>query len=186
MDAVNIGRHHCSQSSSLSAAAPGGVSGNGSDILNATNLNAVSGNSPKSRLGARSRCLVSVSASGSELDVDCSDIELLEPVDDVDGRLHSRVGRALVAVCLHLHASSDAGEGLAASEIGDVDEGVVPGGQDVAHCEDVARGVLGTEGSFGLRLCDLLSAFLAFPSLLLLLLGSRLGLSRLDFSHISI
>jgi hypothetical protein len=138
MDAVNIGRHHCSQSSSLSAAAPGGVSGNGSDILNATNLNAVSGNSPKSRLGARSRCLVSVSASGSELDVDCSDVELLEAVDNVNSCLHGRVRRALVTVGLHLHTSSNTGKGFAASEIGDVDESVVPGGKDVAHCEDIS------------------------------------------------
>jgi hypothetical protein len=127
-----------SESSSLSAAASSGVSGDGSDVLNTPNLNTISGNGSKSRLGTRSRGLVSVSTSGSELDVDCSDVELLEAVDDVNGCLHGRVRRALVTVGLHLHTSSNTGEGFAASEIGDVDESVVPGGKDVAHCEDIS------------------------------------------------
>jgi len=43
---------------------------------------------------------------------------------------------------------------------------------------------LGAEGSFGLGLNGLLSALFALSSLLLLLLhGSGLGLSGLDFSH---
>jgi len=127
-----------SESSSLSAAASGGVSGDGSDVLNTANLNTISGNGSKGGLGTRSRSLVSISTSSSKLDVHCSNVELLEAVDDVNGCLHGRVGRALVAVCLDLHASSDTGEGFAASEIGDVDESVVPGGEDVAHCEDIS------------------------------------------------
>jgi hypothetical protein len=127
-----------SESSSLSAAASGGVGGDGSDVLNTANLNTISGNGSKSRLGTRSRGLVSVSTSGSELDVDCSDVELLEAVDNVNSCLHGRVRRALVTVGLHLHTSSNTGKGFAASEIGDVDESVVPGGKDVAHCEDIS------------------------------------------------
>ncbi len=73
-------------------------------------------------------CLISVFASGSELDVDCCDIELLQSVDDVDSRLHDCLGRVLVAICLPLHASSGSSDGLAAGEISNVDESVVPGG----------------------------------------------------------
>ena len=72
------------------------------------------------------------------------DVELLESVDDIDGGLHSCVGGRLITIGFDLHATSDSDEGLASSEISDVDKGVVPGGKDVADGKYVTSGVLGT------------------------------------------
>ena len=44
---------------------------------------------------------------------------------DVLGRQHGSVGGGLVTVGLDLHATGDTGDGFAARQIGDVDEGVV-------------------------------------------------------------
>ena len=70
--------------------------------------------------------------------MDGSDVELLETVDDVDCCLHGCVGGRLITIGLDLHASGDSGEGFSAGEVGDVDEGIVPGGEDVADGEDIA------------------------------------------------
>ena len=55
---------------------------------------------------------------------------------DVLGSQHSGVGGGLVTVGLDLHATGDTGDGLAAGQIGDVDEGVVEGGEDAGNAED--------------------------------------------------
>jgi hypothetical protein len=102
--------------------------------------------------------------------VNCGDIKLLETVDDVDCGLHGCVGGRLVTIGLYFHAAGDSGESFSAGEIGDVDEGVVPGCEDMADSEDITRGVLWAKcsllfgfnsffGSFG-RLCALLGGCL--------------------------
>ena len=56
---------------------------------------------------------------------------------DVLRRKHGSVGRGLVAVGLHLHAASDARDGLTARQIRDVHKGVVEAGVDVRHAKDM-------------------------------------------------
>jgi hypothetical protein len=70
--------------------------------------------------------------------VDCGDVELFESVDNVNGGLHGGVGGRLVTIGFNFHSACDSGESLSAGEIGDVDEGIVPGGQDVADGEDIS------------------------------------------------
>jgi hypothetical protein len=55
---------------------------------------------------------------------------------DVLGCQHSGVGRGLVTVGLDLHATSHTGDGFAAGQIGDVDEGVIEGGKDAGNAKD--------------------------------------------------
>ena len=139
-------------------------------------------------MGAGSWGFVAVSASGSKFDVDGGDVELLESVDDVNGGLHGGVGGGLVAICLDFHAAGDSCEGFSAGEIGDVDEGVVPGCEDVADGEDISAGILRAKGSILLGFDGLLGSLFSLSSLLLGLLGrsdfrfSSLHFS-LDFSH---
>ena len=55
---------------------------------------------------------------------------------DVLSRQHGSVGRGLVTVSLDLHATGDTGDGFAAGQIGDVDEGVVEGSEDTGNAEN--------------------------------------------------
>jgi hypothetical protein len=55
---------------------------------------------------------------------------------DVLGRQHGSVWRRLVTVGLDLHATGDTGDGFAARQIGDVDEGVVEGRENAGNAED--------------------------------------------------
>lgn len=55
---------------------------------------------------------------------------------DVLGRQHGSVRRGLVTVSLDLHATGDTGDGFAAGQIGDVDEGVVEGSEDTGNAEN--------------------------------------------------
>jgi hypothetical protein len=140
---------------------PRGVSRNRSDVLNPANLHLVAGQDPECGLRARAGLLGVSAAPAAELDMDGLDVEGLELVDDVHGCEHGGVGRRLLAVGLDLHAPGDPDQGLAAGQVGHVDEGVVPGGQDVAHPEhDLVvghhRAVLHHALGRGLALCRLL------------------------------
>ena len=53
--------------------------------------------------------------SGTDLDVEGSDAELLAAGGDVLGSQHGGVGGGLVAVSLDLHATGDTGNGFAAT-----------------------------------------------------------------------
>jgi hypothetical protein len=55
---------------------------------------------------------------------------------DVLGRQHGSVGGGLVTVGLDLHATCDTGDGFAARQIGDVDEGVVEGRENAGNAKD--------------------------------------------------
>lgn len=55
---------------------------------------------------------------------------------DVLGCQHGGVGRGLIAIGLDLHATSHTGDGFAAGEIGDVDEGVIEGSEDTGNAKD--------------------------------------------------
>merc|ERR1719357_2016658 len=76
---------------------PCSIAGNGSAILNATDLHASTGKGTESRLGAGSGGLGTVTTCGSQLDVEGSDSKSLD-----------------------LHATSHPADGLPAGEVGDV------------------------------------------------------------------
>ena len=120
-----------------SALPPGRIAGNGGDILDPSNLHAVPRQRPEGGLGARSRAAALVAPRPSDLHVERRHAELLAPDGDVLGGEHGRVRRRLVAVGLDLHAPGDAHERLASREVGDVDEGVVEGGEEVRDGEDL-------------------------------------------------
>merc|ERR1719270_1234298 len=103
---------------------PCSIAGNGSAILNATDLHASTGKSTKSRLGAGSGGLGTVTTSGSQLDVQGSDSKSLDLLSNILCGQHSSVGRRLITISLHLHATSHPADGLPAGEVGDVNEGV--------------------------------------------------------------
>jgi len=69
--------------------------------------------------------------------VEGGDAELLAPDGNVLGGKHGRVGAGLVAVGLDLHTASDTDEGLAAGEVGDVDESVIEGSEEVGDAENL-------------------------------------------------
>lgn len=126
--------------------------------------------------------LVASSTSSSKSDVDSGNLELLESVDDIDGCQHSRIRGGLVSVRLDLHAAGNSGQGFSAGQIGNMDEGVVPCGQDVADSEEfLILGNLRTKLDCGLLsfLCDwgFLGSRGAFLTLLRLGVGDwgRLG-----------
>lgn len=109
-----------------------------------------------------------VAPGGSQLDVQRCDPELLAALRHVLGRQHGCVRRRLVPVSFHLHPSCHAADRLPADQtvvryswteggwfhrghllpgkIGDVDEGVVKGGEDVADSKHIlALGHLWTQ-----------------------------------------
>lgn len=65
-----------------------------------------------------------LTTSGTDLDVEGSDADLLAAGSDILGSQHGSVGRGLVTISLDLHATSDTADGFAAGEIGDMDCGV--------------------------------------------------------------
>lgn len=69
--------------------------------------------------------------------MDGVDANSLKFTANVNGGQHSSVGRRFFSVSLDLHTTGDAGVGFTAGEIGNVDEGVVLGGLDVADTEGV-------------------------------------------------
>merc|ERR1712226_621392 len=85
--------------------APGTIGRDGGDILNATNLHSRSRESAQRRLGARAWCLGAVATGCTQLDVQCSDTNVLTPNSNILGGKHSRVRRRLVTVSLHLHST---------------------------------------------------------------------------------
>lgn len=59
---------------------------------------------------------------------------------------HRSVRGRLVTVSLDLHTTSNSGDGLLAGQVGNVDESVVEGSEDVGNAEDVLTlSDLGTE-----------------------------------------
>ena len=133
----------CSESATAATTLSAGrVGGDGGNILNATNLEAITGEGTDGRLGARSGGLGENTTLSTELDVDSIDANSLELTADVDGGKHGSVGRGLFSVSLDLHTTGDTGVSFTAGEIGDVNEGVVEVSLQVANTEDVL-GLLG-------------------------------------------
>ncbi len=74
--------------------------------------------------------------SSSDLDVDSVDSEFVESLDDISGGHHSGVGRGFFSIGLDLHTTGDSAVGVSTGYISDVEESIVPGGEDVSDTED--------------------------------------------------
>ena len=109
------------------------IGGDGGNILNAANLDARAGKSPESRLSTGTRGLGAVTSSCAQLDVQSIDAELLAADGNVLCGKHGSVGRGLITISLHLHATSHADESFLARQIGDVHESVIEGSKDVGN-----------------------------------------------------
>ena len=122
-------------------------------LTNATDLHASTSQGTESRLGTGAGGLGAVTTGGTELDVEGSDADLLALDGDVLGSQHGGVGGSLITIGLDLHASGNTGDGFTASQISDVNEGIVEGGEDVGNTEDLlVTADLGTEGDVLLNL----------------------------------
>ena len=114
----------------------GTITGNRSNIFNPSNLHSISCQSTKGALCSRSRRSGLVSPSSANLDVKGGDTQIFAFGSHVLGGKHGSVGGGFVAIGLDFHAAGDADEGFTAGEVGDVDEGVVEGGEEVGYGED--------------------------------------------------
>merc|ERR1719209_462092 len=119
---------------SLSARA---VGGNGSDVLDPTDLHVGARQCAESGLRARPGSARADAASRAETDVEGVDAQNFASLRDILGGQHGGVRGSLVSVGFDLHASGDAADGFAPGEVGHVDEGVVEGGVDVGDAEHV-------------------------------------------------
>ena len=174
---IGNSKAYCSESATTATALSAGrVGGDGGNILNATNLEAITGKSTDGRLGTGSGGLGENTTLSTELDVDSVDANSLELTANVDGGKHSGVGGGLFSVSLDLHTTGDTGVSFTAGEIGDVNEGVVEVSLQVAHTEDVL-GLLGLTHLGGTVVSDLGFLGLSVSLLFLLSLG-KFGLNR--------
>lgn len=112
-----------------------GIGRDGSNVLDAADLHSVAREGAEGGLRSGAGAAGLVAAGATDLDVEGGDAELLAPEGDVLGGKHGGVRAGLVAVGLDLHAAGDADEGLAAGEVGHVDEGVIEGGEEVGNAE---------------------------------------------------
>lgn len=87
------------------------------------------------------------------------------------------VGGGLLSVGLDLHAAGDSSVGLAAGQVGHVDEGVVESGQDVADAKCVF-GLFSSSSDGGSEVNNLLLLLFALGIGALLLINLRLRLRR--------
>jgi hypothetical protein len=133
---------------------PGRVGWGGGDVLDTSNAHTGTGKRTESGLSTGTGGLGAVTTSGPDLDVEGRDAELLAAGScslvsvlpstsvssrvrtDVLGSQHGSVWGGLVTVGLDLHATGDTGDGFAAGQIGDVDEGVVEGSEDAGNAEN--------------------------------------------------
>ena len=93
--------------------ATGRVGGSGGDVLNATDAHAGTGKGTEGGLGTGTGGLGAVTTSGTDLDVEGVDAELLAADSDVLSSQHGGVGGGLVTVSLDLHTTGDTADGFA-------------------------------------------------------------------------
>ena len=124
-------------SSSSTSLLSGRVSGDGGDVFDSADLKSKTGKGSHGSLGAGAGGSGVDSSSASDFDVNGVHSEGLESLEDIMGSHHGGVGRRLLSVGLDFHSTGDSGVGFSAGKIGDVDEGVVERGEDVADCEEV-------------------------------------------------
>jgi len=127
--------YHLQTTTTAAGLSAGGIGRDGGNVLNAANLHSIAGEGAEGGLRSGSGAAGLVAAGAADLDVEGGDAELLASEGDVLGGKHGGVRAGLVAVGLDLHAAGDADEGLAAGEVGNVDEGVIEGGEQVGNAE---------------------------------------------------
>jgi len=133
--------------STASRLPPGGVSGDGGDILNPTDLHAGTSEGTERRLGSGPRSLRFVAASRPDLDVKGGDTEGLALLGNILGGKHRSVGGSLVTVSFDLHSTGDTNQGFAPGKIGNMHEGIVKGGEKVSDGKHLlSLSDLGAEG----------------------------------------
>jgi len=144
---LNLGQHGCIRSETSTTAtglSTGRIGRGGGNILDSADLETVSGEGSDGGLGTGTGGLGHNTTLTTELDVDSVDANSLELTADINGSQHGSVGGGLFSVSLDLHTTGDTGVGFTAGEIGNVDEGVVLGGLDVANTEGVVISTVGT------------------------------------------
>lgn len=115
-------------STSSTTVLSGGVRRNWGDVLNSANVElATSGQGSDGGLGTRTQRLGLDSSSGSQLDVNGVDADLLQLLSDLLGGDHGGVWRALFLITVDLHSTGDLAVCFTSSQICDVNEGVIPG-----------------------------------------------------------
>lgn len=174
---------HLKTTTTATTLAAGRIGWSWSNILDSADLHARAGESTESGLGTWAWGLGSVTwmksicdniraegydhtSSGADLDVEGVDAELLAADGHILGSQHSGVWGGLITIGLDLHATSDTGDGFAATgitqklafdhstrhfmkfpslwtslwnygpEIGDVDEGIIERREDTSNAED--------------------------------------------------
>lgn len=116
--------------------ATGRIGRNGSDILDPSDPHTGTSEGTESGLGTRTRGLSSDTTGSTDLDVESGDTDFLASDGDVLSGQHGSVRRGLVTIGLDLHTTGNTGDGLLTGEIGDVNEGIVEGGENVSYSED--------------------------------------------------
>lgn len=69
---------------------------------------------------------IPISTSSTQLDVQGSDAQFLAPLGNILGCQHSCVGRRLISVCLHLHATSHTADGFPTKGKEDIQKKALP------------------------------------------------------------
>lgn len=106
------------------------------NVLDASNLQSVSGKGTEGGLGSRSRAACLGSSGSSDLDVEGGDAQFLALFGDILGGKHSSVRRGFVSVGLDLHSSGDSDKSFPSGQVSDVNECVIEGGKQVSNSED--------------------------------------------------
>lgn len=112
------------------------VGGSGGDVLDTADSHAGTGKSTEGGLSTGTGGLGTVTTGSTDLDVESVDTELLATGSNILSSQHGSVRRRLVTVSLDLHTTGDTADGFATTQIGDVDEGIVEGGEDTGNAEN--------------------------------------------------
>ncbi len=133
----NIEVKRLQSSSSSTSLLSGGISGDGGDVFDSADLKSHTGEGSHGGLGSGAGGSGVDSSSSSDFNVNGVDSKGLESLVDIGGGHHGSVGGGLLSVGFDFHSSGDSGIGFSAGKVGDVDEGVVERGEDVADGEEV-------------------------------------------------
>jgi len=111
---------HLQTATTAGALAASGISGDGSDVLNSANLKTSTSQGSEGRLGARTGGLGALATSGTQLDVDGGDTELLDTGSAIVSGQHCGVRGSLITISLHLHTTGGTAQSLSAGQISNV------------------------------------------------------------------
>merc|ERR1711879_434833 len=107
--------------------------GNGSDIFNPSDFHAISSKSSESRLTTRPGLFGTITTGGPYFDVQAIDPSLFALFCDIHRSKHRCVGRAFVAIGLHLHTTTHTRNSFPPTHISHVNKGIAERGENVAN-----------------------------------------------------